>query len=532
MKTLIHLNQIGYLTNLPKTAVVAGKASSFCICEKNSGKPVFAGLLGDEVFDAASGETVFPVDFSSLAIKGEYYLKAGNKKSPSFKICQNPFREVKKAVLKSFFLNRCGMPLHSEFAGEYRRKKCHIEKAVLISNPQITLDVRGGWHDSGNYCRYVLSGAVALAHMLYAYELFPESFKEEIKIPESGNGIPDILNECRWELEWLIKMQDKDGGVFYRAAAKEFPANIMPHEDCDEIFVYEKTASATAAFCAVCALASRIFSAFDKAFADELKKRAEKAWLWAVQNKKAKSNLSWPASNFYSYGDSNPIDKIFWAAAEMHALTGSNLFEEAMLDDYENVDTASFSQSFSGGFGALSFVFSPRAKNLLLLDAFKTAFTYKADTICAMSKNSAYKTAVSGNKYLKDSNFEILSAAMVLIIANKISPNEDYVSAAIEQLNYILGKNPMGISYVTGFGEKCCQHPHHRPSTADGIDAPPKGLIVCGPNMEREDEYIRWLIPKGTPPAKCYVDKEYSYSTNETSLYTSACLLFVLGFFS
>ncbi len=527
MKTLIHLNQTGYFPNMPKTAVVAGRVASFCVCEKNSGKTVFAGMLGEGIFDAACGETVFPVDFSSFDIKGEYYIKAGGKKSPTFKICPKPFEEVKQAVLKSFFLNRCGITIHREFAGEYRRKKCHTEKATLASNPQIKLDVRGGWHESGNYWRHTLSGAVALAHMLYAYELFPESFKEEIKIPESGNGTPDILNECRWELEWLIKMQDNDGGVFHKAATKEFPANIMPHEDCDEIFVYEKTTSSTAAFCAVCALASRIFAAFDPTFSGELKKCAERAWLWAVQNRRTKE-----MAGLYLHNDSDPTDKIFWAASEMYSLSGSKIFVEAMLEIYENVDTTSFSPSFSGGFGALSFIFSTKIKNLLLLDAFKTAFIYKADTICAMSKNSAYRTAVSGNRYLKDSNFEILSAAMTLIIANKISPNQNYTDTAIEQLNYILGKNPMGISYITGFGENCCQNPHHRPSTADGIDAPPKGLIVCGPNMERADEYIRWLIPKGTPPAKCYVDKEYSYSTNETSLCGAACALFVLGFFS
>ena len=367
--------------------------------------------------------------------------------------------------------------------------------------------------------------------MLYAYEFFPESFNSPVNIPESGNGIPDILNECRYELDWLLKMQDKDGGVYHKVTTRAFSLNVMPCDDLDELFVFDKSSSAASNFAAVTALASRIYEPIDFDFSEKLRRAAENAWIWLLNNPNCGPAPSPDRTQINEFSNRNPYDDTFWAAAELYRLTGNSSFNEKLCEIYDRADTTACTWNSVGGFGAVSYIFSDKPKDALVLDALKTAFIYKSDNIVSMSHHSGYGTAKQGNRYLWGSNMEILTFTMALIVANFISPNKDYIAAALEQVNYILGKNPMGMCYVTGFGSNPTSHPHHRPSCADEIDEPIKGFIVGGPDMLRSDDNARWLIKKGTPPAKCYIDTEYSYSTNEVAIYWNSPAIFVLGFF-
>lgn len=532
MKTQIHLNQVGYIYNLSKTATVISRQSSFSICKKATGFVVYMGQLSKPKEDIASGDLTSTADFSEFQEPGEYYIKVGAKKSFSFSIAQNPYYNLKQALLKAYYFNRCGTRIYEKYAGIYKRKKCHVTEAVFVSNTKIKLDVSGGWHDSGQYDREVISAATALGHLLYAYALFPESFEDTVNIPESGNGIPDILNECRYELNWLLKMQDKDGGVYHNAATNNSSKSGMPADDHDTLFVYDKSDTAAAYFSAVTALASRIYKEVDIGFSQQLKCASTKAWIWLLNNSDSKEFKTSCKCECYENSDKNLYNEVFWAASELYHLTGEKSFNEKLCAIFDKIDTTAFTCCSVGGLGALSYIMSNRPKDALLLDALKTAFIYKSDTIVSMSKHSGYGTAKEGNRYLWGSNMGILTNAMVLIIGNIIAPDSAYIITALEQVNYILGKNPMGISYVTGFGEHSCAHPHHRACMADGIDAPIKGLVVGGPNMLRSDEYSRWMIPKDTPPAKCYIDKEYSYSTNEVAIYWNSPAVFVFGFFS
>ena len=530
MKTIIHLNQIGYITNLSKTATVITNTTSFSICEKASGTALYSGKLTDPIEDIASGDITRTADFSDFQMQGEYYLKVGSKKSYPFKIENFPYYALEQDILKAFYYNRCGITIHKKFAGIYRRKKCHTAFALLDSDPSISLDVTGGWHDAGDYARYTITAATTVGHLLYAYEFFPKSFENTVNIPESGNGTPDILNECRYELDWLLKMQAKDGGVYHKVSSKNYPNNIMPCDDEEQLFVFDKSSAAAANFAAVTALAARIYELFDSDFSIRLRIAAGNAWIWLLNNPNRTPSSNIDRVMTLEYSDRNFYDDTFWAAAELYRLTGDQSFNEKVCEIYDRVDTTACTWNSVGGFGAVSYIFSDKPKDALVLDALKTAFIYKSDNIVSMSHHSGYGTAKQGNRYLWGSNMEIMTFAMALIVADSISPNDDYITAALEQLNYILGKNPMGISYVTSFGSNFVSHPHHRPCSADEIDDPIKGFIVGGPDMLRTDEHARWLIKKGTPPAKCYVDMEYSYSTNEVAIYWNSPAIFVLGF--
>ena len=534
MKNKIHLNQVGYITNMPKSAVVTVDTNQkFFVCRKKDGTIAYTGRLTDYINDVASGEKTTKADFSDMTEEGDFYIKVGSIISPTFRISKNPFSEIKDDVLKSFYYARCGQALDDAHAGDFSRDECHMSKPSVISEITRKIDVSGGWHDSGDYGKYIVSAANALAILFYSYFFGAASFNRNINIPESENEMPDILNQCKYELDWLLKMQDKDGGVFSKVASLEMAETVMPADDTQEQFIFDKSCDATLSFCAVAARASGIYEKYDKVYSDRLKNASIMAWIWA-----ADQGLSDDGKRRSAGIDDNKYycekieDKIFWAASELYTLFGEQPFHETMTKLYDTVDTTTFYWNASGGFGALSYIFNNRPKDDVMLDVLKTSFVYRADNLVSMSKHSGYSTALAANKYVYGSNMDICISGITLIAANRIHNNEEYIKIALEELNYILGKNPMGICYITGYGEYHVQHPHHRPCTADGIDECIKGLLVGGANMLRGDEYCKWVIPKSTPPAKCYVDKEHSYAVNDTTIFFNAAAVGLLAYFS
>lgn len=420
-----------------------------------------------------------------------------------------------------------------KFAGAYRRKKCHTEPARLFSKQEKKLDVSGGWHDAGDYGRYAVTAATALASMLYAYEMFPDSFSESVDIPESGNGVPDILNECRWELEWLLKMQRYDGGVYHKAVTLSVADIVPPSADGNGVFVMEPSASATILFCAVTALAARIYKPTDQHFSRTLMAASLNAWEWAERQKELKPFKNPPEVCCLEYAewcDDDFRDDIFWAASELYSLTGEKVYLNRMVKLYEQIDTTSFKKSSVGGFGSLSYLSNEKTKNPVLTEALKNAFVFRCENLLAVGKHSGYLTAMESDGYIWGSNKEIATRVITLAAAYRFTGNELYVPACTELINYLFGKNPMGTCYVTGFGACPPMFPHHRPSASDKIEAPVPGMLVGGPDSLRSDEYTRWHIPKGTPPARCYLDKEYCYSANNVSISWNASAVFALAF--
>ena len=206
---MIHLNQVGYGADMPKKAVITGKGENCFVVSADNGM-VFEPSITEPCFDSASEDTVRIVDFTEVKKPGQYFLFADGLKK-TFYINERPYRALTGALVKGMYYQRCGCALDEKHAGVFQHKICHTGKATLIDDKSVVMDVSGGWHDAGDYGRYIVPAAVTVGHLLYAYELFPKAFGDELNIPESGNGIPDILNECRYELEWMMKMQRQAG---------------------------------------------------------------------------------------------------------------------------------------------------------------------------------------------------------------------------------------------------------------------------------------------------------------------------------
>ena len=529
----IMLNQLGYINTMPKTAYLTGSADSFQIVKARGGKTVFSGIPGVPVHDASSGDMVSVMDFSELKDCGEFYIKVGMKRSSVFTISSEPYSGLKTGLLKGLYYSRCSA-LDKKFAGEYNHGKCHSELVPLFENNSVKLDVSGGWHDSGGYGKYSVCTCIALGHMLYAYRLFPENFSGSSDIPESGNGVPDILNECRVGLEWLIKMQARDGGVYHKVAPMTAIPVVMPEKDCTQRYVFPRSHQATTCFCAVTSLASRIYKPFDEEFSRKLHEVSINAWIWLMNNPVFKPFENPPTSLISAAGDffdDNNDDDMFWAVCELYETTGDEIFHSRILDLCGRVRLTGFLNRDNGGFGSISYLFGSRPKDKFAEQTMQLQLRIKADNLYSLSCQSGYGTAKSADDYIRGSNMYSMADSILLISAYKIFNCREYINTAYEQLGYILGKNPMGMCFVTGFGSSSVKRPHHRPSESDDVEEPVPGLLVCGPNNQMQDDFTQWNIPSEEPPAKCYYDIMYSFTTNEATIYCNSAAIFVAGYF-
>ncbi|MDE7477455.1 MAG: glycoside hydrolase family 9 protein, partial [Lachnospiraceae bacterium] len=348
----IYVNQLGYMTKGRKRAVLALDAQALsadrnmtvfifehdrerCVFRKNA---VFAGI------DEASKDAVWQVDFSEFQKKGRYRLAgSGGCFSASFEIGDGLYGNLLIPLAKTYYFQRCGMELEEKYAGIFKRKCCHQKKALLLedyqkmqngmSTEQVRrYEVTGGWHDAGDYGRYTTPAAVAVAHLLYAWQWFPESFQRSLGIPESGSGMDDILCECQYELRWLLKMQREDGGVFHKLTSMRHANFVMPGEDRRQMILFPVSSYATGAFAAVTALAARIYQPYDSVFSEQMLKASQRAWQWLTENEQTVDFHNPKACNTGEYGDDCDTDERLWAAAELYRSTKDISFlEKAVL---------------------------------------------------------------------------------------------------------------------------------------------------------------------------------------------------------
>lgn len=516
----IFADQAGYLPGAEKRAVIPFDCDSFEIIDTD-GNGVFEGKTECRGYDKGSGDTVYIADFTAFDRCGRYRVRAGGERSAEFEIGSAVYKGLSNDILKAFYFLRCGCELTEEFAGKFTHAPCHTENAVLWDNRDISLDVHGGWHDAGDYGRYVTAAACALAHMLYGYKMYPEAaLALRSGIPESGKGVPDILSECRYELEWLLRMQSPEGGAYHKVTTAAHAPFVMPHEDRAQLYVFPVSSMATADMAAVFALAAGIFREYDSGFADTLAKAAEKSYEWLEENPGFVKFDNPEGCTTGGYGERDDYSNRYWAAAEMYALTG----EAKYHTDVKNALGKQFPLTFLGyeqigGMGSLAYLMCRHKTEASLRSKLKDAFCSRAALLKKISDNCGYGASMSELDYHWGSSMEVLKRAMVFNIADFLTGDREYSRYALRQLHYIMGVNAAGYSYVTGHGEFCCNYPHLRPAYADGIEECMPGFVSGGANSCPCDEEAKRLVPEGTPPMKCYADSTASYSLNEVTIY-------------
>jgi endoglucanase len=540
--TDIKVDQAGYLPGAPKVAVVvsAKAGGAFLVRSGADRKVVFRGTLSAPAADANSGDTVRAADFSALRQTGRFYLDVpGAGVSWPFAIAPDVDARAFYLAMRSFYGQRCGtaVDLGPEFPG-YRHDECHLENAYHATSGRTGAKTIGnkGWHDAGDYGRYVVNSGLSTGTLLWAYEMFADRVKDvRLGIPESGNGAPDILDEIRWNLDWMLSMQDEDGGVFQKQTSERFCDFVMPEKDPLVSYVIGtgqepyKSSCATADLAAVMAIAARVYKPFDQAFAAAALNAARKAFAWTEQH---------PAVLFMNpkgvgtggYGDRNCSDEMLWAAAELWRTTRGKAYEQYFIDHYvaqlgritpvgppawANVaPMALWTYVLGGGTGEVA-------------GAIRNASVAAADAIVTRTAADGYRTSLAKTDYIWGSNGVAANYGLQLIVANALSPNARYLETAADNLHYLLGRNTFSLSWVTRVGANPFRHPHHRPSGADQNADPWPGLLAGGPNGRKQDPAMNKL--PDLPPAKMYVDDQESYASNEIAINWNAPLVFLLA---
>ncbi|MBN8821754.1 MAG: glycoside hydrolase family 9 protein [Spirosoma sp.] len=547
----IRLNQLGFYPNAPKVAIVVGQASgAFEITTSDGKKVVFKGMLSLPRTNAISGKKTHTADFSALKTAGTFVVSIpGLGHSAPFRIEPDVHRAAAIGSLKGFYYQRVSTDLPATFSGKWSRPAGHPDTRVFIhpsaasaSRPVgTTISSPRGWYDAGDYNKYIVNSGITMGTLLSLYEDFPAYCKSlKTNIPESSNAIPDLLDEVLWNLRWMLTMQDPaDGGVYHKLTNAGFDGMVMPDKATKDRYVVQKSITATLDFAAVMAQAARVYRPFSRelpGLADSCLTAAETAWQWAQKNpelyyRQNEMNKQFdPDVTTGSYEDRSASDEWIWAATELFVTTKKDTYATAVnlfpddntpLPAWPQVRTLAY---YTLGRFAKDKAFQSRTE---LVSARKHILKL-ADELIAGTDEQAFGTVMgkSAKDFIWGSSSVAANQGIALIQAYRQTADKKYLTYALTNLDYLLGRNAVGYSFLTGFGYKSTLNPHHRPSVADGIEAPVPGLLSGGTNANaaRQDKCSGYTT---TIADEVYLDQSCSYASNEIAINWNAPMVYL-----
>jgi endoglucanase len=554
----IEVNQIGFYPLAPKCAIVTGLTvrDVFFIVSIGTNSAswalrtdtVFIGRLGPVVASANSSLSTRYADFSAFRRPGLYRVVVpGFPNSAAFSIGPELFSPVAAAALKGYYYQRSAMPLTPPYAGKWSRAAGHADDAVLIHasaadarRPEGTvISASGGWYDAGDYNKYIVNSGITMGTLFDAYEDFSGYFDTlHTNIPPIA-GVPDMLNECIYNLRWMLQMQDpNDGGVYHKCTNAAFDGMVMPGTTKAPRYVVQKGTAASLDFAAVTAQAARILGKFSTqlpGLADSCRKAAIAAWQWAerypdsIYDQNALNKTYQPAISTGAYGDSHFDDERFWAAAELIITTGDGQYQPIVRSHLNSpLSLPSWSNvAMMGDYSLLRHATEAPASLRPALDSLRSALLRMADGFTQRLASTAFHTVMGESKsdFVWGSNSVAANQGMLLINAWLQQHNQAWLDAALGNLDYLLGRNATGYCFVTGLGSHSPLHPHHRPSIADGIVPPVPGLMAGGPNPGRQDHQTYTYLE----PETSYLDQDQAYASNEIAINWNAPLVYLAG---
>lgn len=598
----IVVDAIGYRPNAPrKVALFADPevgfnasvqytpGATFQVRNRGNDAIVYTGSLApwkNGAVDTASGDRVWIADFSSVTAPGTYYIydPTNNTRTSHFTIYDGIYSSMLRHATRAFYGQRCGQEV---FAWSWYHDVCHsLDHAAPLrqggasqGNPR---DVSGGWHDAGDYNKYVTFAAETLWDLMMAYEMNPSHFGDSTGIPESGNGVADLVDEIKWELDWLLKMQLADGSVANRVAVMSYDDGDRPDDDTQPRYYTPATTWATAAFAGVAARGARVFQGLGGAYpgyAALLQSKAIQAWSYLSANP---SML--PASGQDGAGsmaaasagaDANQDKRLrVLAAAELFALTGGASYKSyfdagfndisGTADDSSHPRTSEFVAPGTAPELTRAYVVyarTPGATSSIAAEI-RTLFANFMDWISApayLNKTDPYRAYMWTGHYSWGSNKAKAEWGTMPLFAIHlgVAPQKHalYREIAEEYVHYLHGRNPLSQAYLTNLQwgadmdgvRKSVMHIHH--AWFEGT--PPPGFLVGGPNQyfaeDSDPAHAAFLAtltpPAGQPPMKAYRDwntvwndaagqTEDPWKVNEPAINYQASYVLLLSWFA
>ena len=529
-------NQVGFLTKGQKQMAVIGAEGQEIVFKNADGTEVLKATVPEAQTWVPAGDTAASlVDFSEIQTAGTYQAYLGDEAvGHPIIIADDALEATTKASLKFFYFQRSSTALEEEYAGVYARAAGHPDTAVRyhistgIDNSDLRFNGAKGWYDAGDYGKYIVNSGITTYTLMQLYQHNKEYFKNlNLNIPESKNEVPDILDEIRWNLEWMLTMQDADGGVFHKLTTLKFSGTVMPEGDVVPRYAIGKSTQATWDFAAVLALAADIYYPFDKEFATNCANAAAKARWWAINNQT--TYFTQPTGvNTGTYEDRNASDEKIWANAELYRISKNPAFSD-IIEQFPITHGRCRLQSWqsTNALAAMTIATNPEVFPKNFVDSAQACIYYLADSYLELLNDNGYGVAMNENDFNWGSNSFAANKGMILIHAYILSKDKKYLDATTGILDYLLGRNPMDISYLTGYGVNSAKDPHHRPSQADKIDDPVPGMLVGGPNYTATDCAKSYVDIKAV--AKSYYDNSCSFATNEVAINWNAPFAYLAG---
>lgn len=585
----VRMSQVGFETQGPKMATVEDAASRplpWRIMDA-SGARVAQGV--SKVFgpDAASGQSVHTIDFQSLHTDGDgYRLIVGCHESRPFAILPHPHARLKYDALAYFYQNRAGVPILAAHvsrpdlardAGHPREEATCFSGAdtagVVWPGCDYTLDVTGGWYDAGDHGKYVVNGGISVWMLLNAYERSrvrqgagAEAFADgKADIPEAGNGVNDLLDEARYQIEFLLKMQIADGVKARLPVGAQPPGQplaltevdaggmvhhkvhdaqwtglpMAPADDPQPRLLYPPSTGATLNLAAVGAQCARIWRDIDPAFASRCLAASQRAFRAALRNRDVRAGTHFAGGG--PYGDEDFSDEFYWATAELFVTTRNAAYLTALktspyyLGGPVSGESATGDPGFSwtASLGALSLATVPNDLPQDDLVTLRANIVSAAQSYVDAGYGQGYGLPVAGTTYEWGSNGALMSRAVILGSAFDYTGDWNFRNAVIASLDYVLGRNPLDRSYVTGYGARPVQNPHHRfwAHQADpSYPAPPAGALSGGPNNQAMIDDVAKTLAGKCAPQTCWADDIQAYALNEVAINWNAPLVWVAAF--
>jgi endoglucanase len=558
----VRVNQVGYLPRLPKFAGYKTTSTTPLDWQllDSAGKVVKSGKTKVFGEDKDAGELVHQIDFSDVKQPGQgYVLAVGNDKSDPFAIGNDIYKKLKYDALAFFYHQRSGIEIAMPYAGnqQWTHPAGHLGDKKVACAPgsgcSYSLDVSGGWYDAGDHGKYVVNGGITVWTLLNWYErtkLLGSSLGDyadgKLQIPENKNGKNDLLDEVRWELELFMKMQVPDGeklaGMLHHKMHNEKWSGIptRPEEDKIPRFLKPPSTTATLNHAAVGAQCARIWKDIDAVFANKCLVSAEKAWVAAEKNPK----LYPPGDDFKSgggaYGDIDAADEKYWAAAELFITTNKPEYLKAMQQSkqYLQVPTNAGGGLSAMGWanvtslGTISLAVVPSQLPKADVSKAREAVVGAAQKFMSVIEKNGYRVPLVG-PYPWGSNSFVANNGVIFGLAYDFTKKEAFLAAAVDSLDYLLGRNAMAKSYVSGYGARPLQNPHHRfwaHQQNDKFPPPPAGVLSGGPNSRADDPQALAAGLAGCAAQKCYIDHIQSWTTNEIAINWNAPLVWLAGF--
>jgi endoglucanase len=590
----LHTNQHGYLPALAKVA-------TYKLVAEETATPRTWNLLdgtaqivatGETLVvgaDANSGDVVHSIDFSDFITEGSDYtlqVVEGSEtiSSHPFDISNELFEDLKYEALSYFYHNRSGIEILDTVVTDpkWARPAGHlddiaVETFVCKDDPTAdtcrTADVSGGWYDAGDHGKYVVNSGISVWTMLNQYERSEKLGRNSadyaantmaLPVEETANDMPDILDEAKWNIEWMLKMQIPAGETFAGMAYHKMHDDgwtglgLAPHEDPQVRYIQAPTTAATLNLAAVSAQCYRVYKDFDADLADRCLAASKTALKAAQVNPLMLSGTPAaddPNPERYSmtngdgggmYNDDDVSDEMFWALAELYVSTKNHKYKKALVnhelygryakvdetivptDATEEVPTSLFHWGNTNMLGAISIATAGNDWFIKksIVETQVDLLVAAADNYVDVANEPGYSLPMNSDELEWGSNSGVVNNMIVLGVANDVAceQNPKYLNAMSNGLAYLMGNNPLGTSYVTGYGELAVEQPHHRFwANAENADypTPPPGVMSGGPNSGHAttgDPVSIAKLDENCPAETCFVDHIGSWSTNEITI--------------